>query len=88
MRYNHSVADELVAMVDETDADLLVLFSSEAGRLVSRRRLLREVWGYDNPDKIETRSVDMHIAKLRKKLGARGSDLIETVRGVGYRFTD
>jgi DNA-binding response OmpR family regulator len=69
------------------DADLLVLFSSEAGRLVSRRRLLHEVWGYDEPDKIETRSVDMHIAKLRKKLGARGSDLIETVRGEGYRFT-
>jgi two-component system response regulator RegX3 len=69
------------------DADLLALFFRETGRLVSRRRLLRELWGYDDPDRIETRSVDMHIAKLRKKLGARGSDLIETVRGEGYRFT-
>ena len=69
------------------DADLLALFAQEAGRLVSRRRLLHEVWGYENPDKIETRSVDMHIAKLRKKLGARGRELIETVRGEGYRYS-
>lgn len=69
------------------DADLLTLFARESGRLVSRRRLLREVWGYENPDKIETRSVDMHIAKLRKMFSARGSSLIETVRGEGYRFS-
>jgi len=65
------------------DADLLALFARDAGRIVSRRRLLREIWGYDDPDRIETRSVDMHIAKLRKMLG---SNLLETVRGEGYRF--
>jgi len=66
------------------DADLLALFARDAGRIVSRRRLLREIWGYENPDRIETRSVDMHIAKLRKLLG---SNLLETVRGEGYRFS-
>lgn len=77
-------ADESISL-SRRDADLLALFARDAGRLVSRRRLLREIWGYENPDKIETRSVDMHIAKLRKKLGARDGLLIETVRGEGYR---
>ena len=67
------------------DVDVLTLFHSESGRIVSRRRLLREIWGYPQPDRVETRTVDMHIAKLRKKLDA--SSLIETVRGEGYRFS-
>jgi DNA-binding response OmpR family regulator len=68
------------------DSEILALFFEEAGRIVSRRRLLREIWGYPNPDRVETRSVDMHIAKLRKKLSARDGELISTVRGEGYRF--
>ena len=74
-----------------------MLFASEAGRLISRRRLLREVWGYDNPERVETRTVDMHIAKLRKKLAGPATrpaqfvnskdSLIETVRGEGYRYS-
>jgi DNA-binding response OmpR family regulator len=68
------------------EASLLALFVGEAGRILSRRRLLREVWGFPDPDRIETRTVDMHIAKLRKKLDAAGDSLIETVRGEGYRF--
>jgi DNA-binding response OmpR family regulator len=48
--------------------------------------LLRELWGFAQPDRIETRTVDMHIAKLRKKLGADAAR-IETVRGEGYRFS-
>jgi two-component system response regulator RegX3 len=47
---------------------------------------LTEVWGYPDPDRVETRSVDMHIAKLRKKLGTEDGARIETVRGEGYRF--
>jgi DNA-binding response OmpR family regulator len=78
---------EATLTLTRRDADLLTLFARDSGRLISRRRLLHEVWGYDNPDKIETRSVDMHIAKLRKKLGATGRELIETVRGEGYRFS-
>jgi DNA-binding response OmpR family regulator len=69
------------------EATLLALFASEGGRIVSRRRLLHEVWGFPDPDRVETRTVDMHIAKLRRKLDASGNALIETVRGEGYRFS-
>ena len=64
---------------------LLVLFARERGRIVSRRRLLTEVWGLRHVDGIQTRTVDMHIAKLRRKIGGE-SAAIETVRGEGYRF--
>ena len=66
------------------EADLLALFARERGRIVSRRMLLQEVWGLENAERVETRTVDMHIAKLRKKLGEARA-LIETVRGEGYR---
>jgi two-component system response regulator RegX3 len=65
------------------EMDLLALFARETGRIVSRRRLLQEVWGYPEPDRVETRTVDMHVAKLRKKLAGA---LFETVRGEGYRL--
>jgi DNA-binding response OmpR family regulator len=39
-----------------------------------------------NADHVETRTVDVHVAKLRKKLGAHGAHLLETVRGQGYRW--
>ncbi len=67
------------------ELEMLALFARERGRIVSRRTLLHEVWGMERADRIETRTVDMHIAKLRKKLG-RARDLIETVRGEGYRL--
>jgi two-component system response regulator RegX3 len=67
------------------DVEILQLLARERGRIVSRRALLAEVWGYPDPDRVETRSVDMHIAKLRKKLGDHATDWIETVRGAGYR---
>ncbi len=85
--------DERVALrgehrIDLTprDLELLALFARESGRIVSRRRLLSEIWGYPDPERVETRSVDMHIAKLRKKLEPGGIAGIETVRGEGYRF--
>jgi two-component system response regulator RegX3 len=62
---------------------LLALFTRERGRILSRRRLLAEVWGLQNAEQIETRTVDMHVAKLRKKI----ADVIETVRGEGYRLS-
>jgi two-component system response regulator RegX3 len=64
---------------------LLALLAEERGRIVSRRTLLREVWRFEHADHVETRTVDMHVAKLRKKLGP-ARDLIETVRGEGYRL--
>jgi len=65
---------------------LLALFAREQGRIVSRRKLLFEVWGMKHAERVETRTVDMHIAKLRKKIGGDLAGLIETVRGEGYRF--
>ena len=54
-------------------------------RVISRDRLLERVWGYDSA--IETRSVDVHVGRLRNKLGVAGSQ-IETVVGLGYRFVE
>jgi two-component system response regulator RegX3 len=77
-------AGETIAL-SSREIELLVLFARERGRIVGRRRLLAEVWGLVNVDGIQTRTVDVHIAKLRKKIG--GDDApIETVRGEGYRF--
>ncbi len=69
------------------DVELLAYFASHAGRALSRKLLLQEVWGFQRVEGVETRCVDMHIAKLRKKL-ARVTPLpvIETVRGIGYRY--
>lgn len=68
------------------EVDLLALLAREAGRIVSRRTLLREVWGYDAPERIETRTVDVHVSNLRRRLGDAGRQRIETVRGEGYRI--
>ncbi|MGC4094926.1 MAG: response regulator transcription factor [Polyangiaceae bacterium] len=67
------------------EIEILRLLAEDPGRIVSRRVLLREVWGMQNVDQVETRTVDVHIGKLRKKLGKHG-DLLETVRGQGYRL--
>lgn len=77
--------DEAIELT-ERDVELLSFFVRERGRILARRRLLSEIWGYPDPERIETRSVDMHIAKLRRKLGTDAGRLIETVRGEGYRF--
>ena len=63
--------------------DLLAFLASHPGRVHSREELLRKVWGYDYLG--ETRTVDVHIRRLRAKLGA-GSRRIETVTGAGYKF--
>jgi two-component system response regulator RegX3 len=64
------------------ELDLLVLLASEPGAVVSRQRILREVW--DTEWFGPTKTVDVHVASLRKKLGDPG--WIETVRGVGLRL--
>ena len=65
--------------------ELLRHFVNNRGRVISRDRLLERVWGIDA--EIETRSVDVHIGRLRAKLGSAGAQ-IETVVGLGYRFTE
>jgi DNA-binding response OmpR family regulator len=64
---------------------LLSTLVQRRGRVQARDRLLQDVWGYDVA--IDTRTVDTHVRRLREKLGQRG-ELIETVRGFGYRFRE
>lgn len=64
--------------------DLLALLVSYAGMIVPRAELLMRVWGYST--EIRTRTLDVHIRHLRKKLGAYSDVYIETVFGVGHRF--
>ncbi|MFZ5892570.1 MAG: response regulator transcription factor [Myxococcota bacterium] len=71
--------------LSQKEVEILRVLAEEPGRIVSRRVLLRDVWGMHNVDQVETRTVDVHIGKLRKKLGAHG-ELLETVRGQGYRL--
>ena len=65
--------------------ELLRYLVQNKNRVVSRDKLLERVWGYDRL--VETRSVDVHVGRLRQKLGAAGQQ-IETAVGLGYRFID
>jgi two-component system phosphate regulon response regulator PhoB len=64
---------------------LLATFMSRLGRVQTREQLLSDVWSM-SPE-MQTRTVDTHVKRLREKLGS-GRDLIETVRGIGYRMID
>jgi two-component system alkaline phosphatase synthesis response regulator PhoP len=77
------VAGETVDLTRK-EFDLLTALIRSRGRVLTRDLLLERVWGYAYPG--ETRTVDVHIRRLRQKLGDRVRDHIETVVGVGYRF--
>jgi two-component system phosphate regulon response regulator PhoB len=64
---------------------LLSTFMSRVGRVQTREQLLEDVW--EMTGDLHTRTVDTHVKRLREKLGS-GRDLIETVRGLGYRMSD
>ena len=64
--------------------ELLRFLATHSGRVFTRAQLLQEVWGYDYYG--GTRTVDVHVRRLRAKLGAEHEGLIGTVRNVGYRF--
>ena len=66
-----------------TEYKLLLTLAERRGRVQARAHLLRTVW--DAAPDIQTRTVDMHVQRLRAKLGVAG-DLVETVRGFGYRL--
>jgi two-component system phosphate regulon response regulator PhoB len=72
------------AALTATEFKLLLTLMRRAGRVQSRAQLLQDVW--DLPPDMYTRTVDTHMKRLREKLGA-ASGHIETVRGVGYRFS-
>ncbi|MEW6321392.1 MAG: response regulator transcription factor [Acidobacteriota bacterium] len=93
-RGRHLVADfEAVAVtvdgqpvrLTRREFELLRYFVENRNRVLSRDRLLERVWGYDRF--VETRSVDVHVGRLRQKLGPAAMQ-IETVVGLGYRFVE
>ena len=64
--------------------DLLHIFMQQVGKVLTREVLLQKVWGYEYEG--ETRTVDVHIRHLRRKLGPEGETRIETIHGVGYKL--
>lgn len=64
--------------------ELLALLVRHAGEIIPREALLMHVWGYGA--EIRTRTLDVHVRRLRKKLGGYAGRYIETIFGVGYRF--
>ena len=79
------VVDGVSIRLTRREFELLRHLVENRNRVLSRDRLLERVWGYDRL--IETRSVDVHVGRLRGKLGAAGKQ-IETVVGLGYRFIE
>lgn len=77
-----------VVPLSAREIEVLRLLLSEPNRIVSRRALLREAWGMNNVDGLETRTVDVHMAKLRKKLTEASDCTIQAVRGQGYRLVN
>ncbi len=83
VRYENGTRAEL----SEREVELLGYLASHAGRAISRQEILRRVWRLD-PHRLETRTIDMHIANLREKLRDDPANprVLLTVRGKGYMF--
>jgi DNA-binding response OmpR family regulator len=77
--------DDAPVRLTRREFELLQYLVNNKDRVVSRDRLLERVWGYERL--VETRSVDVHVGRLRSKLRTAGRQ-IETVVGLGYRFVD
>jgi two-component system alkaline phosphatase synthesis response regulator PhoP len=77
------VHDEPVDLTRK-EFDLLHIFMQNMGKVLTREVLLQKVWGYEYEG--ETRTVDVHIRHLRRKLGPEGESRIETIHGVGYKL--
>ncbi len=65
--------------------DLLCALMKVRGRVLNRDQILETVWGYSNAIDIESRTVDVHIRRLREKIGPESKRIV-TIKGVGYRF--
>jgi phosphate regulon transcriptional regulator PhoB len=83
-RHEVTVSGERVPLTPK-EFELLQALMESAGRVLSREHLLNRVWGYARADEIESRTVDVHVRRLRAKLGTAGHR-IATVKTVGYRF--
>ncbi|MFA3782999.1 response regulator transcription factor [Melioribacteraceae bacterium 4301-Me] len=82
--------EKFIAKVDgekiflpKKEFEILVYFASNPGKVFSRDKILSDIWG--NDIFVVERTIDVHVRKIREKLG-KYSDLIETIKGVGYRF--
>jgi len=75
------------ADISKREAGMIQFFAAHPGRVISREELYEAVW-QDQMTELGTRTVDMHIAKLRAKIEADGAEprIIKTVRGAGYRY--
>ena len=78
-----ALCDQVVIKLTNKEFSLLCTLAKKRGRVVTRQQLLDQVWGYSYYG--DARTLDVHIRRLRQKLGGCG-DCIETVVGVGYRF--
>ena len=92
---NVNISEDVIAVIHNTlrgvpidlaykEFELLKYLVQHPGRVFTRAQLLQEVWGYDYYG--GTRTVDVHVRRLRAKLGGEYEHLIGTVRNVGYRF--
>ncbi len=82
-RRREVVLGDVIVELRGREFDLLAALARDPGVVLSRETLLEDVWGTDFPG--ETRTVDVHVSEVRKKLGPDGP-VIESVRGVGYRL--
>jgi DNA-binding response OmpR family regulator len=76
--------DAQLLVLTRKEYELLSLLVQYAGEIVPRETLLMRVWGYSM--EIRTRTLDVHIRRLRRKLGVYAEQYIETIFGIGYRF--
>jgi DNA-binding response OmpR family regulator len=83
--YEVTVEGQLLELTYK-EYELLRFLVAHRGRVFTREALLNQVWGYDYYG--GTRTVDVHIRRIRAKLGLPYQDMVETVRNVGYRFND
>ena len=83
-RHQVKVKETLVGLTAK-EFGLVCSLISANGRVLSREQLLEGVWGYNDAAEIESRTVDVHIRRLREKLGPEARR-VATVKGVGYRF--
>ena len=79
-----AVLDTSRMTLTRKEYELLSLLVQHAGEIIPREALLMRVWGYGS--EIRTRTLDVHVRRLRKKLGRYADQYIETIFGIGYRF--
>lgn len=79
-----ALLDSKRMVLTRKEYELLSMLADNVGEILPRDVLMMQVWGYSK--EIRTRTLDVHIRRLRRKLGPHGDLYIETIFGVGYRF--